>query len=901
MVHKAEPSPLIAEAIAKCALLAFQAGPPPDFHSRERSDRFEEGTKAVLIQNAKLWTGSKNGTEVIRGDILLDKGLIKRVGNLQDINALKIVNKDLQVIDAKGAWVTPGIVDIHSHLGGASSPTLEGAVDDNSLKGTAQPYLRILDGLNTHDDSYLTSIGGGVTTSLILPGSKNVIGGQAYVIKLRETTEKSPSSMLLEPPYHINVSFPNPNLPRRWRHIELACGENPRDTYDDSRMDTVWALRKATARQIKERQDEYCDKVASKDFSNLGELPEVLEWEALVDVLRGRVKVNVHCYEAVDLDSLVRLSNEFEFPIAVIHHASDAYLVPDLFQRAYGKPPAVALFATMARYKREAYRSSEFAPRILAENGVTVLMKSDHPEMNSRYLLFEAQQAYFYGLPENLAIASVTSNAAESMGMGHRIGFLKPGYDADVVIWDSHPLALGATPSQVFIDGIPQLRSPYVVQKPTAYQKTPKVPSFNEEAKQAVEYEGLPPLTPKLSMVDDTVVFLNVKSVHRVKKGSIVAAFSDEDSKAGVVVARGGSLVCHGTEALCMDAGVLGSNNITFVDLEGGSISPGLVSYGSPLGLENIYQEPSTNDGNIFDPFLQIVPNVLGGDSFMAHTTDGIMYDTRDALLAYRFGVTIGVTAPTNKQFLGGLGAAFSLGATERTDRDAVIQDVTGVHVSVRHSLKPSVSTQIAALRRLLLETSDGELGEMFKKVREGKIPLVVEAHSANIIATLLMLKKEAELRNKHQIRLTITGATEAHILAKELGEAQVGVILNPPRSFPLVWERRRILPGPPFTKNSSVVELLSNGVIIGVGCETISAARNLPFDIAWTAIESGGRFSREQAMAIGSTNLLKLLGVEVDESKLELVASKGGELLSMQSKVAAILSPAKGAVHILS
>lgn len=208
-----------SSTLSRCRSLTARAGPPPSFHDRSRSDRYVQGTKPVLIKRARIWTGQKNGTEVIRGDVLLDKGIIQGVGHLHHA-AIEAYGSDLVIVDAKDAWVTPGIVDIHSHLGDGSSPALEGAEDDNSVKGTAQPWLRSLDGLNTHDDSYPLSVAGGVTTSLILPGSANAIGGQAFVIKLRETNERTPTSMLLEPPYHINNSFPNPNLPPRWRHMK---------------------------------------------------------------------------------------------------------------------------------------------------------------------------------------------------------------------------------------------------------------------------------------------------------------------------------------------------------------------------------------------------------------------------------------------------------------------------------------------------------------------------------------------------------------------------------------------------------------------------------------------------------------------------------------------------------
>lgn len=169
--------PVHAEAIiSRCRSLELAAGPPEGFHDRSESDRFVLGTKPVLIKNAKIWTGAENGTEVLKGDILIDKGLIMGVGHFGR-GVLKAYGTDLEVLNAKGAWVTPGIVDIHSHLGDAPSPELEGAIDDNSLKGTAQPWLRSLDGLNTHDDSYPLSIAGGITTALVLPGSANAIGG----------------------------------------------------------------------------------------------------------------------------------------------------------------------------------------------------------------------------------------------------------------------------------------------------------------------------------------------------------------------------------------------------------------------------------------------------------------------------------------------------------------------------------------------------------------------------------------------------------------------------------------------------------------------------------------------------------------------------------------------------
>lgn len=179
--------------------------------------------------------------------------------------------------------------------------------------------------------------------------------------------------------------------------------------------------------------------------------------------------------------------------------------------------------------------------------------------------------------------------------------------------------------------------------------------------------------------------------------------------------------------------------------------------------------------------------------------------------LAYRAGVTSAVTAPLGSGFFSGLGTAFSLSAKHKLEQGSIVKEVTGFHIAVRHNSKgPSISTQIALLRRLLLAPVDGALGHHFRDVkkvcdlhvhplspclttRQGVLPLVIEAHSADIIATLILLKREVEREIGSDIRMTISGATEAHLLAKELAQAAVGVIVRPSRPFPYVWEDRRL------------------------------------------------------------------------------------------------------------
>ncbi|KAI6103408.1 hypothetical protein F5141DRAFT_1293329 [Pisolithus sp. B1] len=807
------PSKLDSETLAKRERIAAQcrytrtpAGPPIDFHSRDQSDRYAPDTKPTLIKNARIWTGAENGTKIIQGDLLLHKGLIKAVGNVP-LHFLE--NLQLEVIDAHGAWVTPGLVDLHSHLGVDSAPRLKGARDTNSHKAPILPWLRSLDGLNTHDEAYELARSGGVTTAQILPGSANDIGGQAFVIKLRQTKERVPTAMLVEPPFTLNGSHFDHDLSPRWRHMKHACGENPSIVYSMTRMDSAWAFRSAyeSARKLRDAQDEFCSKVEAGLWSGLEEFPEDLQWEALVDVLRGKVKLSVHCYEAVDLDMIVRLTNEFRFPVASFHHAGETYLVPDLLEKTWGGAPSIALFAANFRKKREAYRGSEFAPRILASHGLSVVLKSDHPVVNSRYLLNEAALAHYYGLPENVALLSITVDSARAMALTTDLAaFRKRSLrkvmmlvsvvypekrrcdihcNPDVVIWDSHPLSLGATPVQAFIDGIRQFQTPQVSIKPPFMQRCPDTPNFDKEAAEAFEYEGLPLL---ISKSVQHAIFINVSGVYTRSNGDLSLEEHPE-----VIVAHGGEIICTGTHLTCSKTLDEVDDEVAVIDLEGGVIVPGFTSYGSPLGLTEILLEPSTNDGRVYNPLARDPPTIIGDTLIRA--IDGLQFEGRDMLLAYRGGVTAGVVAPSG-EFVQGISTAFSLGAPHLLGNATIESDIA-LHVAITMNGARSVSTQIAALRHLLFGTGGDEVLE---GVRNGQSTLVVDVNSADIMATLLRLKAEYENRTSKTLRLTFAGASESHLLANEIASAGVSVIVTQPKPYPHTWDERRILPGPPLT-----------------------------------------------------------------------------------------------------
>ena len=193
------------------------------------------------------------------------------------------------------------------------------------------------------------------------------------------------------------------------------------------------------------------------------------------------------------------------------------------------------------------------------------------------------------------------------------------------MVWDSHPLALGATPKQVYIDGIPQIEKPVILEKPGSAQYPPIVPSFEAETEATLAHTGLPPIDVDQS-TSDTIIFRNVSSVWIRYGWDIRKVFGrTSGSDEGTVVVRNGSLDCYNECDLTLYGG-----HIMEVDLAGGSISPALVSMGASIGLQVIPSEPSTSDGSVNDALSGSIPSLLEGEVIQA--VDGLQFGTRDAL-----------------------------------------------------------------------------------------------------------------------------------------------------------------------------------------------------------------------------------------------------------------------------
>ncbi|GAC75374.1 hypothetical protein PANT_15c00040 [Moesziomyces antarcticus T-34] len=913
---------VFAAALAKCDAVAAPVGAPARFHQRTRSERAEPAQQDVLIRNATVWTGLDGGNEVLEArDILLSKGIIKRISKTANN---EFASASAKVIDAAGRWVTPGLVDMHVHLSVGALPALPGHDDVNSIGKNTNPYLRTIDGMNQHDVSFRKSLAGGITTGLVLPGSANSMGGQAFPIKYRQPSSHLPQHRLIEPPtslaplgqgkansaasFDVETGLARNDSSSSWRYMKMACGENARRVYKMTRFDEAWDFRRtfAAARELKNKQDAFCD--SARSFSSLhgagaapatladAEFPDDLELEALVALLRGKVKLNTHCYTQVDFEAFVRHSNEFQFPVAAFHHAHESYLVPDLLKQTYGNvTPAIAIFSTNANYKLEAYFGTPFTGAILAAHNVTPIYKSDHPVTDSRRILNQAAQAHHFGLDEVSALRSVISAPAERLGLDHRLGYVRQGWDADVVVWNTHPLRIGATPVEVVIDGVPQLGPHAPVPAPTlpddaeaqgdkkavSAPKAPKGGNFSAEIARVtssydkiITFEQLAfpsaqPPTPNCT------VFTNVRERFFVQPDAASKpriASTRFDGAGGSIVVEGGKVVCSGetcSASACAAEAVV-------IDAQGGVVLPGITSYGSNLGLTDIVSEAEASDGYTLDPVRADNAAVQTAEYVrswpVARAADGLQFGGHDLVRARASGVTKAIVFPQSDTFFSGISTRFDTGAQTVLDEGAVLDDEVAVHITLSHNGGggPSISEQIGLLRQLLTANEGSAKGSdstsVWRRVAAGDLPLVVTALRADHISQVLRL-----IDAFPSVRLVISGAAEGHLVADQLAKRNVGVLLIP-QTWPRTFDELRGLSGPPLTRATTLSALLDAGVRVALKIEEAWMAANLLWDATRAALETDGKIDKHAIVHLLTTAFDDLLGVKAAKTDDEFV-----------------------------
>jgi len=382
----------------------------------------------VLIQHATIVTVSN--PSIPNGSILLRDGKIAQIGETL------LIPEGARVIDATGRYVTPGLIDCHSHI--AADAINEGSVPVSSMVG-------IEDVLDPDDIAIYRALTGGVTTANVLHGSANPIGGKSQVIKLRW---RKPAAELVFEGAPPGIKFALGENPKR---SNVPPGSRRPELHPSTRLGVNDMIRQAflDARQYQSDWKEYERRKAAGEQRLIPPRRD-LELEALVEILDGKRLVHAHCYRADEILALLRLAEELGFRIQTLQHVLEGYKVAKEIA-AHGA--GASTFSDWWAYKVEAYDAIPYNAAIMTRKGVLVSINSDSAE-EIRHLNQEAAKAMKWGgLTEDEALRLVTLNPAKQLKIEDRVGSLEVGKDADLVIWDGPPLSIFSKALTTFVDG----------------------------------------------------------------------------------------------------------------------------------------------------------------------------------------------------------------------------------------------------------------------------------------------------------------------------------------------------------------------------------------------------------------------------------------------------------------
>ncbi|TDW59193.1 imidazolonepropionase-like amidohydrolase [Novosphingobium sp. PhB55] len=381
------------------------------------------GTPTALV-GATVYDG--RGGRIDNGIVLFRDGKLQAVGG-----ADMPIPEGYARIDGTGKFVTPGVIDIHSHLGVYPSPGVEALADGNEMTSPTTPDVWAEHSVWPQDPGFTRALAnGGVTSLQILPGSGNLIGGRAVTLK------NVPS-----------ITVQGMKFPGAPYSLKMACGENPKRVYGEkgqkpsTRMGNFSVDRQAwiDARQYMDGDH------SERDLGN----------DTLEGVLKGEILVQNHCYRADEMAQVIDMSKEMGYKVTAFHHAVEAYKIADLLRE---NDICVAVWADWYGFKMEAYDGIPENAALLANAGTCVVIHSDD-ENGIQRLNQEAAKAQADGrrigidIPDAKVIGWFTYNAAKTMGIGERTGSLEAGKMADVVLWNGNPLSVYSRPEKVWIDG----------------------------------------------------------------------------------------------------------------------------------------------------------------------------------------------------------------------------------------------------------------------------------------------------------------------------------------------------------------------------------------------------------------------------------------------------------------
>ena len=407
--------------------------PPAQPERRASADPYPSTYRAypgvpTAITNVTIFDGE--GGRIDNGVLVLAEGRIQAIGG-----ADTAIPSGATRIDGQGRYVTPGVIDIHSHLGDYPSPGVDAHSDGNEVTSPVRPEVWAEHSIWPQDPGFTRALAnGGITTLHVLPGSANLFGGRG--VTLRNVPGRTYQSM---------------RFPGAPRSLKMACGENPKRVYGGrnqmpgTRMGNVALMRSTWQRAVEYRDRMARDPNGARDMA----------LETLVEVMNGDILVQNHCYRADEMAIMLDMAREFGFRIASFHHAVEAYKIPDLL-RASGT--CASMWADWWGFKLEAYDAINENIPMVHNAGACAIVHSDDANGIQR-LNQEAAKALADGrrmgieISDEVAWRWLAINPANALGIGDQTGSLKVGKRADVVLWNGNPFSVYTRPDRVWIDG----------------------------------------------------------------------------------------------------------------------------------------------------------------------------------------------------------------------------------------------------------------------------------------------------------------------------------------------------------------------------------------------------------------------------------------------------------------
>lgn len=383
----------------------------------------ENGEKNMILINGKVLTMADRTIE--NGFVEIVDGKIASVGEMSLYEPERENAHD--VIDVRGAWVMPGLIDAHCHVGISVEKWGVAGEDCNETTSPVTPHLRALDAVDPMDPAFHDAIMAGITSLMTGPGSSNVVGGQSIFMKVQG---RCIDNMIVKAPAAMKVAF----------------GENPKMNYGEK--DKMPGSRMAVAAMLREEIYNACCYLDKKESGKLE--TKDLRMESWIPVLRREIPMKAHCHQADDILTAIRIAKEFHLKMT-LDHCTEGHLIAD--EIAKSGFPAIVGPDLSSRSKIEIKNMSFKTAGVLERAGIKVAIMTDHPVSVIRYLPLCAGLSVSQGLSMEGGLRAITINAAQIAGVSDRVGSIEPGKDADIAVFSGNPMETFTRTLYTIVDG----------------------------------------------------------------------------------------------------------------------------------------------------------------------------------------------------------------------------------------------------------------------------------------------------------------------------------------------------------------------------------------------------------------------------------------------------------------